>query len=84
MYKVPLNAANMCCFYWLMNKAVLAYDRAEYSQLGNPNRYREKAGEVKETPRAAGGTRWEVTSHESGNKAEIYKVLVNLTVTVSQ
>ena len=24
----------MCCFYWLMNKAALAYGRAEYSQPG--------------------------------------------------
>ena len=22
----------LCCFYWLMNKAALAYGRAEYSQ----------------------------------------------------
>ena len=68
MCDVPLNAENMCCFLWLMNKAVLAYDRAEYSQLENPNRYREKEGEIKETPRAAGRTRCEVTSHESGSK----------------
>ena len=25
-----LYAVNMYCFYWLMNKTVLAYDRAEY------------------------------------------------------
>ena len=26
-----LYTVNMCCFYWLMNKATLAYVRAEYS-----------------------------------------------------
>ena len=28
----------MCCFYWLMNKAVLPNDLAEHSQAGNLNR----------------------------------------------
>lgn len=28
---VLLYAANICCFYWLMDKTVLVIDRAEYS-----------------------------------------------------
>ena len=31
MWEVLLN---MCCFYWLINKAALAYSRAEHSQAG--------------------------------------------------
>ena len=38
----------MCCFYWLMNKAVLAYGRAEYSQA---ERDREKEREQAESER---------------------------------
>ena len=33
-----LWAMNICCFYWLMNKAALVYGRAEYSYVGNPSR----------------------------------------------
>ena len=28
----------ICCFYWLMNKAVLVNGLAEQSQMENPNR----------------------------------------------
>ena len=39
----------MCCFYWIMNKTVLANDLPEQSQVGNSEqRYVEKVGRVKE------------------------------------
>lgn len=37
-----LDAANMCRFYWLVNKAGLVNDQAQQSQAGNPNKDVEK------------------------------------------
>ena len=45
----------MCCFYWLMNKAVLVSGLVEKSQAGNQNRDKEGVGRVKETPYIAEG-----------------------------
>ena len=43
-----LYTANMCCFYWLMNKATLTYGRAEYSQVGNQSRDTGEEGQGQE------------------------------------
>lgn len=33
-----LYTVNMCCYNWLINNAVLAYDKAGQSQIENPSR----------------------------------------------
>ena len=59
----------MCCFYWLMNKAVLAYSRAEYSQTG---REKEQAESTRHQV-AAEGDRYPGTlpvNHEPHGNAQ--------------
>ena len=38
------NLPYIRCFYWVINKAALAYGKAGWSQVGNPNRDKGKEG----------------------------------------
>lgn len=42
---VFLYAINICCSYWLIKKAALAYGKETYNQAGNPSKDTEKEGQ---------------------------------------
>lgn len=42
LWDVSLYAVNVCGSHWIINKAVLAYDKKVYSEAGNPSRDTER------------------------------------------